>query len=193
MSTQAVRPIAVTQDRRMSESFDAACHPDHGVRSRLALVAARPRTRVSTAPMRWAIIVAAALVTGCAAIRHDAPRPPSYAIDNPGQTDLGRRFAAQLSSTPGMSGVRLLASGQEAFLARAALAEAAQRTLDLQYYVVAEDATSTLLLYRALLAAQRGVRVRLLIDDLDVGDRDSHLATLAAHPNVQLRVFNPFT
>jgi len=135
---------------------------------------------------------AAALAAGCTALRHDVPRPPSYAIDDPQQTELGRRFAAQLAPTPGMSGVRLLTSGQQAFLARAALAEAAQRTLDLQYYVVAEDATATLLLYRALLAAQRGVRVRLLIDDLDVGDRDSHLASLAAHPNVQLRVFNPF-
>jgi putative cardiolipin synthase len=142
--------------------------------------------------MGRAFIVAAALVVGCAAIRHDARRPPSYAIDDPQETELGRRFAAQLAPSPGMSGFRLLTSGQEAFLARAALAEAAQRTLDLQYYVVAEDATSTLLLYRALIAAQRGVRVRLLIDDLDVGDRDSHLATLAAHPNVQLRVFNPF-
>ncbi len=75
---------------------------------------------------------------------------------------------------------------------RAALAEAAQRTLDLQYYIVAPDATGTLLMYRALRAAQRGVRVRLLIDDLDVGDRDADFATLAAHPNVQVRVFNPF-
>jgi putative cardiolipin synthase len=157
-------------------------------------VLARVRTVASTsAAMGWPFIVAAALVVGCAAIRDDTPRPPSYAIDDPQETELGGRFAAQLSSTPGMSGFRLLTSGQEAFLARAALAEAAQRTLDLQYYAVAEDATSTLLLYRALVAAQRGVRVRLLIDDLDVGDRDSHLATLAAHPNVQLRVFNPFS
>lgn len=104
-----------------------------------------------------ALIVAAMLVGGCAAIRHDAPRPPSYAIDNPQETELGRRFAAQLSSTPGMSGFRLLPSGQEAFLARAALAEAAQRTLDLQYYMVAEDETATLLVYRVLVAAQRSV------------------------------------
>jgi len=138
------------------------------------------------------VIAVIALAAGCAAMRFDAPRPPSHAIDDPLQTALGRSFAAPLSASPGMSGFRLLHSGQEAFVARAALAEAAQRTLDLQYYAVAEDATSTLLLYRVLVAAQRGVRVRLLIDDLDVGDRDSHLATLAAHPNVQLRVFNPF-
>lgn len=141
---------------------------------------------------RLVVLAAAFFVAGCAAIRYDAPRPPSYANEDPRQTELGRSFAAQLSSTPGMSGFRFVYSGQEAFLARAALAEAAQRTLDLQYYAVAEDTTSTLLLYRVLLAAQRGVRVRLLIDDLDVGDRDAHLASLAARPNVELRVFNAF-
>jgi putative cardiolipin synthase len=156
----------------------------------LSRLHAHPPTRTMG---RLFIIVVATFLAGCAAIQQDAPRPPSYAIDNPQETELGRSFAAQLSSHPGMSGFRLLSSGQDAFIARAALAEAAQRTLDLQYYVVAEDATSALLLYRVLLAAQRGVRVRVLIDDLDVGDRDAHLAALAAHPNVQLRVFNPFS
>lgn len=149
-------------------------------------------SRIGAASITGLAVAATALVGGCAAIRHDAPRPVSYAIDNPHHTDMARRFATQLPSEPGISGFRLLTSGQEAFVARAALAEVAQHTLDLQYYVVAEDATSTVLIYQALLAAQRGVRVRLLIDDLDVGDRDSHLAILASHPNVQLRVFNPF-
>ena len=133
------------------------------------------------------------LIVGCVSVRHDVPRPPSYAIDNPQETMLWRSFAPQLTAHPGMSGLRLLPLGQEAFLVRAALAEAAQRTLDLQYYSMAPDTTGTLLIYRALRAAQRGVRVRLLIDDLDAGDRDAHLALLAAHPNVQVRVFNPFT
>jgi putative cardiolipin synthase len=120
----------------------------------------------------------------------EAPRPASYAIDRPEQTFLGRAFADQLPA--GESGFRLLVSGEEAFAARAALAEAAQRSLDLQYYVVARDTTATMLLYRALRAAQRGVRVRLLLDDLYAAGRDRDLATLAAHPNVQVRVFNPF-
>jgi putative cardiolipin synthase len=95
-------------------------------------------------------------------------------------------------TTPGQSGFYLLVSGQDAFVARAALAEASERTLDLQYYIIGEDASATLLLYRALRAAQRGVRVRLLIDDIYAVGRDFDLATLAAHPNVQVRVFNPF-
>ena len=142
----------------------------------------------------WAATLAVAAFTmACATPGHEVPRPPSQAIDNPHETALGRSFASQLASTPGLSGFRLLPAGQEAFLVRAALAEAAQRTLDLQYHIVASDATGTALLYRALRAAQRGVRVRLLIDDLDVGDRDADLAAVAAHANVQVRVFNPFS
>jgi len=137
-------------------------------------------------------VLTAALLVSCASVRYDTPRPLSYAIDHPEETFLGRSFAAQLAEAPGRSGFHLLSSGQEAFLVRAALAESAQRTLDLQYYVVAEDATATLLLYRALRAAQRGVRVRLLIDDMYAVGRDFNFATLAAHPNFQVRVFNPF-
>ncbi len=137
-------------------------------------------------------IAAAALVPGCASVRYDVPRPPSYAIAHPEDTFLGRSYAAQFRATPELSGFHLLVSGQEAFIARAALAESAERTLDLQYYIVAQDATATLLLYRALRAAQRGVRVRLLLDDMYAVGRDFDLAILAAHPNVQIRVFNPF-
>ncbi|MBI4194272.1 MAG: phospholipase D family protein [Betaproteobacteria bacterium] len=142
--------------------------------------------------LRMLVLSALALVMGCSSVRYDVPRPPSHAIDRTEETFLGRAYASQLAASPGQSGFHLLVSGQEAFLARAALAESAERTLDLQYYIVAEDATATLLLYRALRAAQRGVRVRLLIDDIYAVGRDFDLATLAAHPNVQVRVFNPF-
>ena len=137
-------------------------------------------------------VVAMGLIVGCASIRLDVPRTPSYAIDRPEDTDLGRGFGKQLASTAAQSGVHLLVSGKEAFAVRAALAESAQRTLDLQYYIVTQDATATLLLYRALRAAQRGVRVRLLIDDINTGLRDSDLAILARHPHVEVRLFNPF-
>ncbi len=137
-------------------------------------------------------VVALLWLAGCAAVRLDVPRTPSYAIDNPQETALAISFARQLAATPGQSGVHLLVSGQEAFAARAALAESAQRTLDLQYYLVMRDSTATLLLHRALLAAERGVRVRLLIDDMNTGLGDGDLAMLSAHPNVQVRLFNPF-
>jgi putative cardiolipin synthase len=132
------------------------------------------------------------LGAGCSSPRYEVARPVSHALERPEDTSLGRTHAAQLAATPGQSGFHLLVSGQEAFLARAAMAEAAERTLDLQYYIVGEDATATLLLQRALRAAQRGVRVRLLIDDLYAVGRDFDLATLAAQPNVEVRLFNPF-
>ncbi len=152
-----------------------------------------PRSALTVPGLCACIALAlAALGAGCASVRIERPRPDSYAITDPQDTLLGRLYFPQLDATPGQSGVHLLVSGPEAFIARAALTESAQRTLDLQYYIVAEDATTTLLLYRALRAAERGVRVRLLIDDMYAVGRDFDLATLAAHPNVQVRVFNPF-
>ncbi|MDO9285966.1 MAG: phospholipase D family protein [Aquabacterium sp.] len=145
-------------------------------------------------PLRALLLVTGLLLAaGCSTVRHDVPRPDSQALDQPLQTALGRAFADQLAATPGQSGFRLLSTGQDAFVARAALADAAQQSLDLQYHSVARDATATMLLYRALQAAQRGVRVRLLIDDLDASGRDPDFAAMATHPNVQVRVFNPFS
>jgi cardiolipin synthase C len=143
-------------------------------------------------PRRACAAALLALLLGCATVRLDVARPASYAISPGEPTPLGRTYGARYPAAGGASGARLLVSGSEAFVARAALAEAAQRTLDLQYYAVAQDATATLLLYRALLAAQRGVRVRLLLDDIGAVGRDFDLAALAAHPNVQIRIFNPF-
>lgn len=66
-------------------------------------------------------------------------------------------------------------------------------TLDMQYFIVADDATATLLLYRALRAAERGVRVRILVDDFGTDDREDLLASLDAHPNIEVRAYNPFS
>lgn len=140
---------------------------------------------------RAAAVVCMLLVAGCATVRFDVPRVPSQAFDQPLLTPLGRAYEPRLASAPGQSGLQLLVSGPEAFAARHALAAAAQRTLDLQYYIVARDPTTTLLLDTVLHAAQRGVRVRLLVDDLNVGSRDTELAVLAGHPNVEVRLYNP--
>jgi cardiolipin synthase C len=138
-----------------------------------------------------ALCVAVALM-GCATPRRDVPRPYSEAWSHPEETALGGAVAKQLTAYPGQSGFYLLDSGMDAFALRAALAENAQRTLDLQYYIVHADTTTQLLLYRVLRAADRGVRVRLLLDDLYALGQDIDLATLAAHPNIEVRLFNPF-
>ena len=139
------------------------------------------------------LLAAGVLAAGCSTVPFDVPRPDSQALAQPLETALGRAYAGPLAATPGQSGFRLLSTGPDAFVARAALADAAERSLDLQYHIVARDATGTMLLYRALQAAQRGVRLRLLIDDLDTGGRDPDFAAMATHPNVQVRVFNPFS
>lgn len=138
-----------------------------------------------------AVVVIAVVLAGCNPARFDVARVPSYAFDQPGSTALGQAYAPQLGSTVGLSGFHLLVSGPQAFAARGALAEAAQRSLDLQYYIIAHDSTATLLMDAVLRAAQRGVRVRLLVDDLNVDAAESDLALLAGHPNVQVRLFNP--
>lgn len=134
----------------------------------------------------------ALLLTGCSTPHLNVPRTVSEAWPHPADTALGKAYAAQLDAQPGLSGVYPLASGMDALSIRANLAENAQRTLDLQYYIVRADTTAQLLLYRVLRAAHRGVRVRLLIDDLDSLGKDADLATLAAFPNIEVRVFNPF-
>jgi putative cardiolipin synthase len=139
-----------------------------------------------------AAVVIVIVAAGCASVRFDVVRVPSAAFDQPGSTALGQAYAQQLDSAAGPSGFHLLVSGPEAFAARGALAESAQRTLDLQYYIVAHDSTATLLIEAVLRAAQRGVRVRLLVDDLNVGMHQSDLASLAGHANVEVRLFNPF-
>lgn len=137
-------------------------------------------------------LVAPIVIAGCASIAFGAPRVPSTAFDQPLSTPLGQLYWRNLGSASGQSGFYLLTSGPEAFAARGTLAAEAQRTLDLQYYIVEHDSTSAMLLDSVLSAAARGVHVRLLVDDLNVDGRDADLAALAGHANVQVRLFNPF-
>jgi cardiolipin synthase C len=138
------------------------------------------------------VLCLAITLAGCASLRREVPRPPSEAWKQPEQTTIGREVGVQLAGHAGQSGFHLLSSGLEALSLRAGLAANAQRTLDLQYYTLHEDITTHLLLYRVLRAANQGVRVRLLIDDLSAVGRDFDLATFSAHSNIKVRVFNPF-
>lgn len=116
----------------------------------------------------------------------------SYALEDTAQTRIGRDVARFRSGRGNESGFRLLASGRDAFLARVALAEAAERSIDAQYYLLHQDLTGRLFIHQLLKAAERGVRVRLLVDDMDIGARDRGARLLDAHPNVEVRLFNPF-
>jgi putative cardiolipin synthase len=108
-------------------------------------------------------------------------------------TRLGRSIAPLVRAHRGLSGVFALPDGRDAFAARHLLADAAERTLDAQYYVWNNDLSGGLLFGALRRAADRGVRVRLLLDDNSTCGLDGLLAALDAHPNVQVRLFNPFT
>lgn len=149
----------------------------------------RMRRSVSLMPMRALLLVL--VLGGCATVR-DVPRPPSHAISDGDRSAIGRAFAEPIALHPGMSGFQVVGDGRKAFVARAALADAAERTLDLQYYSVANDKTTDLLLLRILAAAERGVRVRILLDDVHVSTRLFAQRAMAAHPGIQVRLFNPF-
>jgi putative cardiolipin synthase len=140
---------------------------------------------------RQAALALALFAAGCATMPKDYPREASAALDTPQETRLGREVAAGLQEHPGLSGLYLLGSGMDAFVSRMALAETAERTLDIQYYIFHDDLTGRLILDRLMQAADRGVRVRLLIDDLGTSKHDDIVAAISAHPNIDVRLFNP--
>ncbi|MDR3095511.1 MAG: phospholipase D family protein [Paraburkholderia sp.] len=122
------------------------------------------------------------------------PRANSSALpaSEAGATPLGVALAGPEAAHPDESGFRLLATGTDSLQMRIALARAATKTLDMQYYIANEDTTGKLLLGSALYAADRGVHVRMLVDDLNFHDIDRLMAALNSHPNIQIRVFNPY-
>ena len=93
---------------------------------------------------------------------------------------------------PGESGYLLLGNGLDAFVARVVLAQRAERSIDTQYYMIHNDVVGSLFVDQLYKAAERGVRVRLLVDDIDQEGRDFGAAVLDSHPNIEVRIFNPF-
>ncbi|CAB5083063.1 Cardiolipin synthase (EC phosphatidylethanolamine-utilizing, bacterial type ClsC [Olavius algarvensis associated proteobacterium Delta 3] len=119
-------------------------------------------------------------------------RTPSYMIDDGQATKLGQQFSGQVAGNPGKSGVYLLPHGRDAFAARALLARLSEKSLDIQYYMYHQDTVGGLLTHEVLEAADRGVRVRMLIDDI-YGNKDQDTwVGLDAHPNIEVRMWNPW-
>jgi cardiolipin synthase C len=138
-------------------------------------------------------LVLAAWAVACASLPSNVERQPSSAFNAPEQTALGRLIEERKSQAGARpdSAFRLLDSVGAAFSGRLALIDAAQRTLDLQYYAIHADASTEVLLQRLRDAARRGVRVRILLDDFNTVGKDAQVLRLAFEPNVQIRLFNP--
>jgi putative cardiolipin synthase len=133
------------------------------------------------------------ILAGCAGLPQHVKKSPSLALQSPQNTELGSIVrASEDGSNKNLSGVRLLASGEEAFDSLIALADHAQRTLDIQYYIIHQDESARTLLEHVREAADRGVRVRVLVDDLNTAGEDRRFLHLGNHANIEVRVFNPF-
>lgn len=145
-------------------------------------------------PFLVLLICGTALLSGCSTIPpgSEYPRTDSWAIANPETTRLGQRFLTASREHEGKSGFQMINAGLDGFLLRVQMANAAEKTLDLQYYIFRADSAGKILAQALLRAADRGVRVRLLIDDADRSPGDEQLAALASHPGIEVRIFNPF-
>jgi putative cardiolipin synthase len=133
------------------------------------------------------------LINGCATLPKHFDKPPSYAYTDTDDTAFGRARSDERMAHPGQSGFLLLGNGLDAFVARAVLAHYAERSIDVQHYLYHNDLVGALFTDQLLKAADRGVRVRLLVDDMDLADRDLGAAVLDSHPNMEVRIFNPFS
>jgi putative cardiolipin synthase len=139
-------------------------------------------------------VLCAVLLGACSTLPPGAhfSKSASTALAHPEETRLGAQFAAAARVHDGVSGYRIITVGVDGFLARAQMIDAAERTLDLQYFIFRGDETGRLLTGKLLQAADRGVRVRVLIDDGATVAGDEQIIALDGHPAVEIRIFNPF-
>lgn len=117
----------------------------------------------------------------------------SKATTPPDKTRLQRAVEPLCARHPGECGILALDNSLDAFAARYRLTEMAERTLDVQYYIWEDDMSGRLLFAVLLSAAKRGVHVRLLLDDNNTPGLDDTLRLLDSHPNIEVRLFNPFS
>ncbi|MES2920372.1 MAG: phospholipase D family protein [Verrucomicrobiota bacterium] len=119
-------------------------------------------------------------------------RTPSTAMRTGNEsTPLAAAVRPRVAAHPGQSGIHVLADAHDALAARLALADIAKRSLDVQYFIWNKDMTGRVLIERLFRAADRGVRVRLLLDDLGTMPSDKVLLAIDSHPNIEVRMFNP--
>jgi putative cardiolipin synthase len=137
-------------------------------------------------------VVMAFCLTGCASLPKLDGRIPSAALTDTSGTKMGQAVASDAAGKGDASGIHPLEKPREAFAARVVLARAAERSLDVQYYIWHDDTAGALLFGELWDAAARGVRVRLLLDDNNTAGMDGIIAALDSHPAIEVRLFNPF-
>jgi putative cardiolipin synthase len=138
------------------------------------------------------VICLVTVLASCASLPKDYERHVSHALEDTSDTPFSRAVIQAVKDHPGETGVYMLDNGKDAFVARIKLIEHAERSLDVQYYIWHEDLTGKVMHDRLLAAADRGVRVRLLLDDLDTAGKEANLVAMDSHPNLEIRLYNPF-
>ena len=141
---------------------------------------------------KLAIISSAAWMVGCASVDFDYPKTESFALANTGDTYLGRDFADIVAEHPGESGFYPISDGIDALAMRLLMIKQAERSIDAQYFLIHDDLVGNAFLSALVDAANRGVRVRFLLDDIQAGGYEAGLAALDTHENLEIRIFNPF-
>ena len=140
---------------------------------------------------RAGLIFAASLLAACASVPFDYPRETTVAIEDTGETLLGREAAEWARAHDGQSGFYPLLSGHDALGVRLRLLEMAERSVDVQYFLMKDDTAGRLFAGALLAAADRGVRIRFLLDDVFTTVEDEGLEMLDRHESIDVRLYNP--
>ncbi len=149
------------------------------------------------------VLLSIIFLSGCASVIYSTKNLPSnfaeiadapldMPIYDPLSTDIGKIYADILKADPDKSGAVLIENGMYALLHRVALVRMAKHTIELQTYIYENDLPSRLLMRELRIAADRGVIVRILVDDNGLDSDNSDIMTLDFHPNIEVKIFNPF-
>ncbi|MCH9694417.1 MAG: phospholipase D family protein [Gammaproteobacteria bacterium] len=133
------------------------------------------------------------IIAGCATVPLDVPKQSSVAVEDNSHTEFGELAVGWTELHDGKSGFFPFAYGLDALGARLEMAENAEASIDLQYFLMKDDAAGAIISDALWRAAERGVRIRFLLDDVFTTAADSGLLALSAHPNIEVRLFNPIS
>ena len=141
----------------------------------------------------FGLLLALAFVAGCATIDFDYPKSESFVLTDTADTTLARDTAKTVAQyPPEQSGFYPIFDGIDSLAVRLLMAERAERSIDAQYFLIHNDLVGRVFVNALLRAANRGVRVRFLVDDMNAKGYDTGFAALDSHENIELRIFNPF-
>ena len=154
---------------------------------------ARTNQLIKNVLKSWIMLVSIVLLlAGCT----DSPtrniRSVTQTFQDYERTTVGNQVVGMELKHPHESGFTIIRYSRPAFTSRIVLTDLAEKSIDLQYYIWEADVTGWILAERLIRAADRGVRVRILVDDINLSGRDESVASMDAHPNIEIRVFNPF-